>query len=56
MLLEKISPGTPDDVPALHDHGDQQMLRFPFGFCVVKLLLLTWNHVCMLTRVLVLFI
>ena len=35
MLLEKISSGTPDDVPALHDHGDQQMLRFPFVFCVV---------------------
>ena len=51
MLLEKISSGTPDDVPALRDHGDQQMLRFPFGFSVVKLLLLllTWNHVCMLT-------
>ena len=44
----RISSGTPDDVLALHDRGDQQMLRFSFWFSSCQAVVSNfrqWNHV-----------
>ena len=46
--LLRISSGTPDDVLALHDRGDQQMLRFFFWFSSCQAVVSNfrqWNHV-----------